>query len=139
MRELPDFKTVLVPMGTYTAEVKGEITEKESTFDKTRSYLELPLILGPHNGEYFPFTWCFTERNPKLADFLIALGGKRLSSGNVQHPSGPYIGRKVMMSIGQRTAKGKDVRIVNEVLAIWAYDSTASEPHVDDDGNTIPF
>ena len=139
MRELPSFQTSLVPMGTYVGEVKGEIQEKTSTFDISRTYLELPFILGPHNGEYFNFVWSFTERSPKLADFLLAIGGRRLSSGNVQPPAGPYIGKKVMLSIGQRSAKGKDPRIVNEVLSIWAFDSAASEPHVDDDGNTTPF
>ena len=140
MRELPSFQTSLVPMGSYVAEVKGEISEKVSTFDTNRSYLELPLILKSERGEYFPFTWCFTERSPKFADFLTAIGGRRLPSGNVQPPQGPYIGRKVMVSIGQRTAKGKDPRIVNEILSIWELDESVPEsPGVDDDGRPIPF
>ena len=140
MRELPSFQTSLVPMGTYIGEVQGEISEKTSTFDISRTYLELPFVLGPHNGEFFRFTWSFTDRSPKLADFLLAIGGRRVSSGNVQPPAGPYVGKRVMLSIGQRSAKGKDSsRIVNEVLAIWALDATPSEPHVDDDGNTTPF
>ena len=140
MKELPSFQTSLVPMGTYLAEVKAEIQAKASNFDTSRSYLELPLNLKSGRGEYFTFIWCFTERSPKLAELLLALGGRRLPSGNVQPPPGPYIGRKVMVSIGQRSAKGAtDGRIVNEILSVWAYDEAAPDPIVDDDGQTVPF
>lgn len=106
----------------------------------SRSYHELPFILKSKQGKYFPFTWCFTERSPKLAEFLLALGGRRLPSGNIQPPPGPYVGRKVMVSIGQRGAKGaKDGRLVNEILSVWVYDEAAPDPIVDDEGQTVPF
>jgi hypothetical protein len=127
-------------MGTYVAEVKSEIKEKPSNFDTSQSYLELPLTLKSERGEYFSFTWCFTERSPKLGDFLLALGGRRLPSGNVQPPPGTYIGRKVMVSVGQRSAKGaNDGRLVNEILSVWAYDEAEPEPIVDDDRQTVRF
>jgi hypothetical protein len=128
-------------MGTYVAEVKGEIQEKVSTFDNSRSYLELLLMLKSDRGEFFSFSWCFTVRSPKLADFLLAIGVRRLPSGNVHPPpKGPYIGQKVYVSIGQQSAKGaKDGRLVNEILSVYKYDEAASEPHVADDGKTTPF
>lgn len=134
MRELPSYQTSLVPMGNYLAEVTGEIQEKVSTFDASRNYLQLAFDLKSAKGEHFAFTWCFTERSPRLADFLLAIGGRRLPSGNVQPARGTYIGQKVTMTIGQRTAKGsKDERLVNEVLAIYKYEESVAEaPEFDD-------
>jgi len=129
LKELPTFQTSLVPMGNYAAEVTGEIQEKASTFDASRSYLQLAFDLTSARGEHFNFTWCFTERSPKFGEFLLAVGGRRLPSGNVQPPKGPYIGQKVTMTIGQRTAKGaKDDRRINEVLGIYRLDEAVAEP-----------
>lgn len=136
MRELPSFQTSLVPMGNFTAEVMSEIQEKVSTFDASRNYLQLAFDLKSAQGEHFAFTWCFTERSQKFADFLLAIGGRRLPSGNVQPPRGLYVGKKVTMTIGQRTAKGaKDERLVNEVLGIYPFDETVSESPAEGEGD----
>lgn len=139
MNDLPVYQTNLVPMGTYIAEVTGAIKEKISTFDLSRRYYVLPLRLVSENGEDFLFAWSFTERSPMLADFLLAIGGRRLPSGNIQPPPGPYTGRKVRVSIGQRTAKGSsDGRVINEVLAIYRYEEIGTEAR-SGEGTKIPF
>ena len=135
MYELPTFETSLVPGGTYTAEVIGEIQEKPSSFDKTKNYLELTFALKhPQLGEFQRFIWAFTSRSLRFADFLLAIGGRRLPNGNVQPPSGPYIGKKVILNVGQRTSKNDKNKIVNEVLSVFP---AAQEPS--EDGIEIPF
>lgn len=141
MNSLPSFETSLVPAGTYEAEVIGEIQEKQSNFDKNKTYLELPFALkNPQLGEFSRFTWTFTPRAPRFADFLTAIGGIRLPNGNVQPPRGPYVGKKVVINITQRTSKSDKAKIVNEVLAIYPPMEVpvAPAPGQDDDVK-LPF
>ncbi len=136
MNELPSFETSLVPGGTYTAEVIGEISEKPSSFDKLKTYLELPFSLkDPTLGDYKRFLWAFTPKSQKFADFLIAIGGRRLPNGNVQPPPGAYVGKQVILNIGQRTSKNDKNKIVNEVLGVYP----AAQPPSPEDDIETPF
>ncbi len=141
MKTLPNFQPSLVPMGDYIAEVNGEIQEKQSTFDPNKIFLALPLTLIDGQRESFAFSWYFNPRSPRYADFLLAIGGSRLDSGNIQPPPGSYNGRKVMIRIGQRTSK--DGRLVNEVLSISRYNaapSVSTHPNVATDvDDSVPF
>jgi hypothetical protein len=122
MNTLPSYESGLVPMGTYEATVTGEIQERESSFDKTKTYLELPFELKSERlGDYARFLWAFTPRSPKFSEFLLAIGGKRLFNNNVEPPRGPYVGKKVVLNIGQRTSKNDKSKLVNEVLAVFPF------------------
>jgi len=140
MNTLPSYESGLVPPGHYEAEVIGEIQERESTFDKTKTYLELPFALKSDRlGDYARFPWNFTPRSRMFGEFLIAIGGKRLFNGNVEPPHGTYIGKKVILHIGQRTSKHDKGKLVNEVLAVFPFNESPSSMQQGGGGEDIPF
>jgi hypothetical protein len=140
MNTLPSYESGLVPQGHYEAEVIGEVQERESSFDKTKTYLELPFCLKSERlGDYARFLWAFTPRSPKFAEFLVAIGGKRLFNGNVEPPRGPYVGKKVVLNIGQRTAKNDKSKIVNEVLGVFPFTEEQPQPSPkEEDDSDLP-
>lgn len=139
MNSLPSFETSVVPGGTYEATVIGEVKEKESSFDKTKTYLEMPFSLKSNQwGDYAKFLWAFTPRSQRFADFLLVIGGTRLPNGNVQPPRGSYVGKKCLLNIGQRTSKSEKNKIVNEVLGIFPY-SEPAQPIAGEPSTEVPF
>jgi hypothetical protein len=139
MRELPAYETGLVPMGNYVAEVTGGLNQRVSSFDNSKNYFMLPFRLTNENGEQFTFTWAFNSKSPMWGQFLLAIGGRKLPSNRVVPPQGSYSGRKVRVSIGQRTAKGStDGRLINEVLAVYRYEEGDAESPINE-AIKIPF
>jgi hypothetical protein len=122
MNNLPQFETSVVPGGFYEASVLGEVQEKESTFDRTKTYFELAFSLSSRQlGNYNRFIWSFTPKSPKYADFLLAIGGRKLANGNAEPPRGSYVGKMVVLEIGKKTAKNDPDKVVNEVLKVMPY------------------
>ena len=130
---LPVGEPNVVPMGVYYATIKGEVAEKASTFDPSRTFYTLPLALRSTSGEDFDFTWAFGPRNPAYIKFLELLGGQKSPSGKTIPPT-TYQGRTFMIKLGEQMNKDK-TRTINSVLEVWAAAGTAPEDH--EDG--VPF
>lgn len=126
MSDLPMAVPSIVPMGEYTADIKGKVEERQSQFDPTKTYWEMPLIIQASTGEYFDFIYAFNPRNPIYHRLLELLGGEKQPTGFTMPPEN-YIGKKFKVKITERPAKNDKNRIVNEVIAVEVYSPKAEK------------
>jgi hypothetical protein len=120
---MPNATPKLASPGRYYAELDGDAVEKESKFDPDKRYWQIPLRLTPESGgEPVRFLWFCQPDSEVLADALLAIGGRRNSSGGIDAPARPE-GRRFLATIVKAVRKdGKEKR---DLVAAERVDGTA--------------